>query len=139
MHCKKRRGLFRVVAVARAPRFSVDISAYQFWAGYISGTVLFEFSTGAAVNLLHDRDTKWAQSFRAIIASGQCRTADAAHMQPELERLKGPVLHRDREATRYKSIIVFAGIASGDLGAFPRSTRRCSQVSSRSGVLGIST
>ena len=38
-----------------------------------------------------------------------------------------------------KSTTVLAGIASGDLGAFPKVTRRCSQVSSRSGILGIAT
>jgi hypothetical protein len=51
MHCKKkaRRDLFRVLAVARTLRFMVSILAYQFWADYISGTVVFEFSTGTAV------------------------------------------------------------------------------------------
>ena len=38
--------------------------------------------------LLHDRDTKFTRSFRAIIASGQDRTTRAAGTQPEPECLR---------------------------------------------------
>ena len=41
--------------------------------------------------------------------------------------------------THHKSMTVFAGIDSGGLGAFPKVIRRCSQVNSRSGVLGTVT
>jgi len=43
------------------------------------------------------------------------------------------------EMALYKSMTVLGGINSGEDGAFPKVTRRCSQVNSRSGVLGTVT
>ena len=43
------------------------------------------------------------------------------------------------ELSHYRSIIVFAGISSGNPGVLPKVSRRCSHVSSCSGFFGMVT
>ena len=48
-------------------------------------------------------------------------------------------LPREPQLSHYRSITVFAGISSGNPGVLPKVSRRCSHVSSCSGVFGMVT